>query len=192
MIAIIDYGAGNVKSVQNAVEKLGFKTILTANFDEIKNADKIIFPGVGEASTAMKYLQNRGLDQLIPTLKQPFFGICLGQQLMCDFSEEGNTKCLGIFETKVKKFPATDIVPHMGWNNLRKLKSSLLKGISEEDDFYFVHQYYCEINEYTTSECNYILPFSASLQKNNFYGTQFHPEKSGDAGSLILQNFLKL
>lgn len=192
MIAIIDYGAGNVKSVQNAVQKLGFESILTFDFDEIRNAKKIIFPGVGEASTAMEYLTIRGLNQLIPTLNQPFLGICLGQQLLCNFSEEGNTKCLGIFEAQVKKFPATDIVPHMGWNNLLKLQSSLLTGISEDDDFYFVHQYYCEISEYTTSECDYIVPFSATLQKDNFYGTQFHPEKSGDAGSKILQNFLKL
>lgn len=192
MIAIIDYGAGNVKSVENAVRKLGFETIITSDFEEIRNAEKVIFPGVGEASTAMEYLKQRNLDTLIPTLKQPFLGICLGQQLLCDFSEEGNTQCLGIFELKVKEFPATDIVPHMGWNNLQQIKRELLNGISTDDNFYFVHSYYCEVGENTTSECDYILPFSATLQKDNFYGTQFHPEKSGDVGSKILENFLKL
>ncbi|HPW88386.1 MAG TPA: imidazole glycerol phosphate synthase subunit HisH [Kaistella chaponensis] len=192
MIAIIDYVAGNVKSVANAVRRLGFETIITSDFEEIRNAEKVIFPGVGEASTAMKYLKQKNLEKLIPTLKQPFLGICLGQQLLCDFSEEGATKCLGIFDLKVKEFPSTDIVPHMGWNNLQKLQGPLFEGISEADNFYFVHSYYCEIGEFTTSECDYILPFSATLQKDNFYGTQFHPEKSGDVGSKILENFLKL
>ena len=192
MIAIIDYVAGNVKSVANAVRRLGFETNITSDFEEIRNAEKVIFPGVGEASTAMKYLKQKNLEKLIPTLKQPFLGICLGQQLLCDFSEEGATKCLGIFDLKVKEFPSTDIVPHMGWNNLQKLQGPLFEGISEADNFYFVHSYYCEVGEFTTSECDYILPFSATLQKDNFYGTQFHPEKSGDVGSKILENFLKL
>ena len=192
MIAIIDYVAGNVKSVENAVRRLGFETIITSGFEEIRNAEKVIFPGVGEASTAMKYLKQKNLEKLIPTLKQPFLGICLGQQLLCDFSEEGATKCLGIFDLKVKEFPSTDIVPHIGWNNLQKLQGPLFEGISEADNFYFVHSYYCEVGEFTTSECDYILPFSATLQKDNFYGTQFHPEKSGDVGSKILENFLKL
>ena len=192
MIAIIDYVAGNVKSVENAVRKLGFETIITSDFEEIRNAEKVIFPGVGEASTAMKYLKQKNLEKLIPTLKQPFLGICLGQQLLCDFSEEGAAKCLGIFDLKVKEFPSTDIVPHMGWNNLQKLQGPLFEGISEADNFYFVHSYYCEVGEFTTSECDYISPFSATLQKDNFYGTQFHPEKSGDVGSKILENFLKL
>lgn len=192
MIAIIDYVAGNVKSVENAVRKLGYETIITSNPEEIKNAEKVIFPGVGEASTAMNYLKSLKLEELIPTLKQPFLGICLGQQLLCDFSEEGNTKCLGIFNLKVKEFPAIDIVPHMGWNNLQKMSGKLFDGISVEDNFYFVHSYYCEVGGNTTSECDYILPFSATLQKDNFYGTQFHPEKSGDVGSKILENFLKL
>ena len=192
MIAIIDYVAGNVKSVENAVQKLGCENIITSDFEEIRNAEKVIFPGVGEASTAMKYLKQTNLEKLIPTLKQPFLGICLGQQLLCDFSEEGATKCLGIFDLKVKEFPSTDIVPHMGWNNLQKLQGPLFEGISEVDNFYFVHSYYCEIGEFTTSECDYILPFSATLHKDNFYGTQFHPEKSGDVGSKILENFLKL
>ena len=125
MIAIIDYGAGNVKSVENAVRKLGYETIITSDFQEIRSAEKVIFPGVGEASTAMKYLKERNLDTLIPALKRPFLGICLGQQLLCDFSEEGNTQCLGIFNLKVKEFPATDIVPHMGWNNLQQIKGDL-------------------------------------------------------------------
>ncbi len=192
MIAIIDYVAGNVKSVENAVRKLGYETLITSNPEEIKNAEKVIFPGVGEASTAMNYLKSLKLNELIPILKQPFLGICLGQQLLCDFSEEGNTKCLGVFDLKVKQFPSTDIVPHMGWNNLQKMSGLLFEGISEDDNFYFVHSYYCEIGENTTSECDYILPFSATLQKDNFYGTQFHPEKSGDVGSKILENFLKI
>ncbi|SFH78291.1 imidazole glycerol phosphate synthase subunit HisH [Halpernia frigidisoli] len=192
MIAIIDYGAGNIKSVQNAVEKLGFETILTSDFDEIRNAEKVIFPGVGEASTAMKFLKEKKLEQLIPTLKQPFLGICLGQQLLCQFSEEGETECLGIFDVNVKKFPTTQIVPHMGWNNLEKTDSKILKNVLNEDNFYFVHSYYCEIGKETSSVCDYILPFSATLEKNNFYGTQFHPEKSGDVGSKILENFLNL
>ena len=168
MIAIIDYVAGNVKSVENAVRKLGYETLITSDFEEIRNSENVIFPGVGEASTAMNYLKSLKLDELIPTLKQPFLGICLGQQLLCDFSEEGNIKCLGIFDVKVKQFPSTDIVPHMGWNNLQKMKSPLFNGISEDDNFYFVHSYYCEIGENTTSECDYILPFSATLQKDNF------------------------
>ncbi|WP_417429166.1 imidazole glycerol phosphate synthase subunit HisH [Halpernia sp.] len=192
MIAIIDYGAGNIKSVQNAVEKLGFETLLTSDFDEIINAEKVIFPGVGEASTAMNYLKEKKLEQLIPTLTLPFLGICLGQQLLCNYSEEGETECLGIFNISVKKFPNTEIVPHMGWNNLQNISSKILKNISEEDNFYFVHTYYCEMGNETSSVCDYILPFSATLEKNNFFGTQFHPEKSGDVGSKILENFLNL
>lgn len=192
MIAIIDYGAGNIKSVQNAVEKLGFTTVLTSDFDEIRNAEKVIFPGVGEASTAMKFLKEKKLEQLIPTLKQPFLGICLGQQLLCNYSEEGETECLGIFDVKVKKFPNTEIVPHMGWNNLQNINSKILENISTDDNFYFVHTYYCELGSETSSVCDYILQFSATLEKNNFFGTQFHPEKSGDLGSKILENFLKL
>ena len=192
MIAIIDYGAGNVRSVQNALKKLDFESVLTADFEVLKKADKIIFPGVGEASTAMKYLKTKGLDILIPTLTQPFLGICLGQQLLCKYSEEGETECLGIFNIEVKKFPTKEIVPHMGWNNLEQRSGKLMQNILAEDDFYFVHSYYCEIGSETASICDYILTFSASLEKNNFYGTQFHPEKSGDAGSKILENFLKL
>lgn len=192
MITIIDYNAGNVRSVQNALKRLGVKSIVTADFEQIKNADKVIFPGVGEASSAMINLEKSGLDQLIPTLKQPVLGICLGQQLMCRNLEEGNTKGLGIFDIDVKRFPAKLPVPHMGWNNLSQLKSSLFEGVDEQDDVYFVHSYYCEISEYTSAIGNYILPFSAGLQKDNFFALQFHPEKSGKAGAKILENFVKI
>lgn len=192
MIAILKYNAGNITSVQNAIERLGFECLITDDENELKSADKVIFPGVGEASSAMKYLKERKLDSLIINLKQPVLGICLGLQLMCDFSEEGNTDGMKIFNTKVKKYPAFDIVPHMGWNNLSNIKSNLLKGIQPLDDVYFVHSYYAEICENTTSVCHYILPFSASMQKDNFYATQFHPEKSADVGEQILLNFLNL
>ena len=192
MIAIIDYDAGNVKSVQNALKKLGFEAEITSHIETIKNADKVIFPGVGEASSAMKKLQERGLDAVIPNLKQPVLGICLGMQLMCNASEEGNTKALGIFDCEVKLFPNSDIVPHMGWNNVSEMKGKLLENISDTDNFYFVHSYYAEICENTSSVCDYITPFSATLEKDNFYAAQFHPEKSGDAGFKLLENFLNL
>ena len=192
MIAIIKYNAGNITSVKNAIERFGFECIVTDNEQQIRNADKVILPGVGEASSAMSYLKERGLDKLILALTQPMLGICLGQQLMCQFSEEGNTKCLGIFNAQAKKFPETDKVPHMGWNNLQKINSRLFDGINERDDLYFVHSYYCELTENTIAECNYILPFSAAMQKNNFYATQFHPEKSSSVGEQILKNFLAL
>lgn len=192
MIAIIDYDAGNVKSVQNALKKLGFEAEITSDIETIKNADKVIFPGVGEASSAMKKLQERGLDAVIPNLKQPVLGICLGMQLMCNASEEGNTKALGIFDCEVKLFPNSDIVPHMGWNNVSEMKGKLLENISDTDNFYFVHSYYAEICENTSSVCDYITPFSATLEKDNFYAAQFHPEKSGDAGFKLLENFLNL
>ena len=169
MIAIIKYNAGNVASVKNAVERLGFECIITDIETEIRNAEKVIFPGVGEASTAMKYLIENKLDTLIESLTQPVLGICLGQQLMCSFSEEGNTACLGIFDAKVKLFPPAEIVPHMGWNSLQVINSELFNGISATDDVYFVHSYYAEISEETSAVCNYILPFSAAMQKNNFY-----------------------
>ncbi len=192
MIAILKYNAGNITSVQNAIERLGFDCVITDDKDELISADKVIFPGVGEASSAMKYLKERKLDLLIKNLKQPVLGICLGLQLMCEFSEEGDTDGMRIFNTKVKKYPAFDIVPHMGWNNLSNIKSNLLNGIQPLDDVYFVHSYYAEICENTTSVCHYILPFSASMQKDNFYATQFHPEKSADVGEQILLNFLNL
>ena len=192
MIAIIDYDAGNVKSVQNALKKLGFDAEITSDIETIKNADKVIFPGVGEASSAMKKLKERGLDTIIPNLKQPVLGICLGMQLMCNASEEGKTKALGIFDCEVKLFPNSDIVPHMGWNNVSKMKGKLLENISEIDNFYFVHSYYAEIGENTSSVCDYIKNFSATLEKDNFFAAQFHPEKSGDAGFKLLENFLNL
>lgn len=192
MIAIIKYNAGNITSVKNSVQRLGFECIVTDNPDEIIKADKVIFPGVGEASSAMKYLKETNLDEVIKSLKQATLGICLGQQLLCSFSEEGNTECLGIFDVQVRKFPPLDLVPHMGWNSITSCQGELFKAIEEESNVYFVHSYYCELSEYTSSICNYILPFSASMQKNNFYTTQFHPEKSGDLGEKILLNFLKL
>ncbi|SMP27947.1 imidazole glycerol phosphate synthase subunit HisH [Chryseobacterium profundimaris] len=191
MIAIIKYNGGNVSSVQNSLNRLKVESVVTDDFDLIRKADKVIFPGVGEASSTMKLLKEKGLDQLIPTLKQPVLGVCLGMQLMCKNNEEGNTVGMGIFDINVKKFPATDIVPHMGWNTISDFKSGIFSGIEENSDVYFVHSFYCELSENTTSICDYILPFSASLQKDNFYAMQFHPEKSGDIGSRLLENFLK-
>ncbi len=192
MIAIIKYNAGNIRSVENAFMRLGCDCLVTDDKEMIASAEKVVFPGVGEASSAMEYLKKHGLDDLIKSLKQPTLGICLGQQLMCNYSEEGNTVCLGIFDAAVKKFPPDELVPHMGWNNLENLKSGLLKGISQEDNVYFVHSYYSELSEETIATCQYILPFSAAMQKNNFYATQFHPEKSAGVGEKILKNFLAL
>lgn len=155
-------------------------------------AEKVIFPGVGEASSAMKYLHERGLDEIIRSLRQPTLGICLGLQLMCRYSEEGNTKCLGIFDANVKLFPSTDIVPHIGWNNLYNVKSSLFDNLEVDDTVYFVHSYYAEICPQAIAGCDYILPFSAAMQQDNFFATQFHPEKSGTVGENILKNFLIL
>lgn len=191
-IAIIKYNAGNIMSVENAINRLGYNCIVSDDPEQIKIADKVIFPGVGEASSAMHYLKEKKLDQLIKSLKQPVLGVCLGQQLMCTYSEEGNTACMGVFETQVKKFPPKELVPHMGWNNLQNLKGDLFKGVSESDNVYFVHSYYAEVCENTTAICDYILPFSAAMQKNNFYATQFHPEKSADVGTIILKNFLEI
>jgi glutamine amidotransferase len=191
-IAIIKYNAGNIMSVENAINRLGYNCIVTDDPEQIKIADKVIFPGVGEASSAMKYLREKKLDQLIKSLKQPVLGICLGQQLMCTYSEEGNTACMGVFETLVKKFPPKELVPHMGWNNLQNLKGDLFNGVSESDNVYFVHSYFAEVCENTTAICDYILPFSAAMQKKNFYATQFHPEKSADVGTVILKNFLEI
>jgi glutamine amidotransferase len=192
MIAIVKYNAGNVQSVQNAVARLGYESIITDDPELLKAADKVIFPGVGEASTAMRYLKERDLDQLIPQLKNPVLGICLGMQLLCVHSEEGNSDCLGVFSNQVKRFPATDIVPQMGWNNFSALDSPLFNGVTIEDDVYFVHSYYADVNENTIAQSEYILPISAALQKDNFYATQFHPEKSASVGNTILKNFLEL
>ena len=152
----------------------------------------MIFPGVGEASSAMKYLTDKGLDKVLVAIEKPMLGICLGLQLMCKFSEEGNTNCLGIFDTDVKKFPNTGKVPHIGWNNFETTKSELFKNIEIDNDVYYVHSYYAEINDQTIASCNYILPFGTAMHKNNFYATQFHPEKSADIGEQILKNFLEL
>lgn len=192
MIAIIKYNAGNIKSVENAVVRLGYNCVVTDDPDEIFRADKVIFPGVGEASSAMAYLKRMGIDKMIISLINPVLGICLGQQLMCRYSEEGGTSCLGIFDAEVKVFPPTSIVPHIGWNNLMKVRGELLKGVGVNDDVYFIHGYYVENCAETTALCDYILPFSAAMQKDNFFATQFHPEKSGDVGEIVLSNFLKL
>ncbi len=192
MIAIIDYGAGNIRSVQNALHRLGVESIVTSDPEIIRSSEKVIFPGVGEARTAMAFLSEKALDVLIPTLTQPVLGICLGLQLLCTSSEEGNTACLGIFNTKVRRFHSDQIVPHMGWNNCDELQSELFNGIAIQDDFYFVHSYYAELCEETIAVGNYGFPFSAALKKNNFYATQFHPEKSAGVGERILQNFINL
>jgi imidazole glycerol-phosphate synthase subunit HisH len=192
MIAIIKYNAGNIRSVQNALLRLGLSSIITDDKSEILGADKVILPGVGEAGSAMRYLKEKELDRLIVSLKQPVLGICLGLQLMCSHSEEGDTDCLGIFDTEVRLFPQVDIVPHMGWNNFFALKGVLFNGVTREDDVYYVHSYYPEISACTTAVCDYILPFSAAMQKDNFYATQFHPEKSAGTGEKILRNFLEL
>ena len=191
-IVIINYGAGNIQSIMFAIERLGFKAVLSNNPEEIQQADKVIFPGVGEASSAMKKLRESGLDSLIPTLKQPVLGICLGMQLMCKSSEEGDTKGLGIFDVDVIKFTSKVKVPQMGWNQIYDLKSDLFKGISENEFMYLVHSFYAPNCVESIATTNYELEYASALQKNNFYGTQFHPEKSGAVGEKILENFLKI
>ncbi|CAM3051299.1 imidazole glycerol phosphate synthase subunit HisH [Flavobacterium frigoris] len=191
-IVIINYGAGNIQSIMFAIERLGFKAVLSNNPDEIKAADKVIFPGVGEASSAMKMLLASGLDSLIPTLTQPVLGICLGMQLMCNKSEEGNTNGLGIFNIDVIKFTSKVKVPQMGWNQIYNLKSALFDGIAENEYMYLVHSFYAPLCDEAIATTNYEVEYASALQKDNFYGTQFHPEKSGDVGEKILGNFLKL
>lgn len=191
-IALIDYGAGNVQSVKYAIKRLGFEPILTKDHDVIRDADKVIFPGVGAAKSAMEQLIDSGLDKLIPSLKQPVLGICVGMQLMCNYSEEGDVECLGIIDAEVKKFREGLKIPHMGWNNISDFKSKIFDGLSEGQQFYFVHSFYVPENKYSVALTNYGIRFSAAIQKDNFYAVQFHTEKSGDAGEQILKQFLEL
>lgn len=191
-IAIIDYGAGNIKSVQFALERLGYEGICTSDSAVIQSADKVIFPGVGEASNAMSALKKNKLDKLIPTLKQPTLGVCLGMQLMCDFSEENGTKCLGIFPERVEKFEGEMKIPHMGWNQIFEYKSLIFSGLPKKSDVYFVHSFYVPPSKFSACTAEYGSRFSAALQRDNFYGCQFHPEKSGSVGEQILKNFLNL
>jgi imidazole glycerol-phosphate synthase subunit HisH len=193
MIAIIKYNAGNVQSVQYALDRLGVTSVVTDNEETIRIADKVIFPGVGHAGAAMQNVREKGLDKLIPSLKQPVLGICVGMQLMCKYSEEGDTTCMGIFDTDIKLFRSTALkVPQMGWNMIYDFKSPLFKELSNEEYIYNVHSYYAALNEETVATCNYVQPYSAALHKNNFYAVQFHPEKSGNVGAQILKNFLTL
>ena len=205
-VVIIDYNAGNICSVENALKRLNVEPVITADKQLIRHADKVIFPGVGEAATTMSFLQERGLDVLIKSLTQPVLGICLGMQLMSRYSEEGATNCLGIFDTEVKRFESLrheDKVPHMGWDTIYNLQnnmkvvdggmkpgSCLFKGVADNSYVYFVHSYYVPVNDYTVATTDYIQPFSAAIQKDNFFATQFHPEKSGSIGEQILKNFL--
>lgn len=191
-IVIINYGAGNIQSIKFALKRLGVKAILTDNESEIRSADKVIFPGVGEASSAMKKLKASGLDKVIPTLKQPVLGICLGMQLLCNSSEEGNTEGLGIFDVDVVKFSGNVKVPQIGWNQISNLKSGLFHNIAENEFMYLVHSYYAPLCEEAIATSKYGIQYASALQKNNFYGVQFHPEKSSKAGELILKNFLEL
>ncbi len=191
-IVIIDYGAGNIQSIQFAFKRLGYKAILSNNPEVIKNADKVIFPGVGEASNAMKKLKESGLDELIPNLKQPVLGICLGMQLLCNHTQENNTVGLGVFNVDIKRFNNEKKVPQMGWNTIYNLKTDLFKGIKEHSYMYLVHSYYAESCDEAIAFTDYGITYSTALQKENFYGVQFHPEKSGDIGELILKNFIEL
>ena len=193
-VAVVDYNAGNTRSIYHALQRLGVDAEFTRDHAKIRSADKVIFPGVGEASTTMKFIRQFGLDDVIPNLTQPFFGICLGMQLMCRWSEENDTKCLGIFEADVKKFIPSqkEKVPHMGWNKIRNLSPPLFDADMEEQYVYFVHSYFVEITDHTASVAQHGQAFSAGIQKDNFYATQFHPEKSGDIGTRILRNFLEL
>jgi len=181
-----------------ALQRMGIEPVVTDDPELLHSADRVIFPGVGEASTAMRYLRDHGLDEVIRSLKQPFLGVCLGLQLMCAYSEENDTECLGIFSEQVRRFPPLDKVPHMGWNTIRNVRSSLFSGAVSEEDvgipsyFYFVHSYYVSPGDHTIAECDYIVPFSAALKKDNFFGVQFHPEKSGNIGEQVLRSFLRI
>lgn len=191
-VVIINYNAGNVQSVTYALQRLGVEPVLSDDPEVIRSADKVIFPGVGEASTAMRFLRERGLNEVIKSLKQPVFGVCLGLQLMCKHSEENDTDCLGIFDVEVKKFEPKLKVPQMGWNSLKKMNSPLFDGLQAESYVYYVHSYHAELSEWTVAETEYVNRFSAALQKDNYYALQAHPEKSGKIGEKILANFLQL
>ena len=194
-VAVVKYNAGNIRSVDYALKRLGVEAVITADKEELQSADKVIFPGVGEAETTMNHLKATGLDKLIKNLRQPVFGICLGMQLMCRYSEEGEVDCLNIFDVDVKRFVPQkheDKVPHMGWNTIGKTNSKLFEGFTEEEFVYFVHSFYVPVCDFTAATTDYIHPFSAALHKDNFYATQFHPEKSGKTGEKILTNFLNL
>ncbi|MEG0463294.1 imidazole glycerol phosphate synthase subunit HisH [Bacteroides sp.] len=194
-VAIIKYNAGNIHSVDCALRRLGVEAVITADKELLRTADKVIFPGVGEAETTMNHLKATGMDELIKSLRQPVLGICLGMQLMCRYSEEGEADCLGIFDVPVKRFVSQrqeDKVPHMGWNTIEQTNSELFKGFTHEEFVYFVHSFYVPVCEFTSAQTDYIQPFSAALHKDNFYATQFHPEKSGEAGERIIKNFLEL
>jgi glutamine amidotransferase len=191
-IVIIDYGAGNIKSIQFAFKRLGYEAILSNKIEEIKTADKVIFPGVGEASSAMRKLKESGLDIIIPELNQPVLGICLGMQLLCKSTEENNTKGLGVFNTQVKRFRNDVKVPQISWNTISSLNSMLFKNIKENEFMYLVHSYYAENCGDQIATTNYGLDYASALQKNNFYGVQFHPEKSGKTGEQVLKNFIEL
>lgn len=200
-LVIVKYNAGNIQSVLYALERIGVAAVVTDDHEQIKAAKKVIFPGVGEASSAMRYLKERGLDEVIKNLTQPVLGICLGMQLMCRYSEENDTDCLGIFEEEVKKFtPGNSVdsngqrlkIPQIGWNNIYNLQSVLFNGVPNESYCYFVHGYYAALGEHTIATTDYVLPYSSALHKGNFYGAQFHPEKSANVGERILRNFIEL
>lgn len=196
-LVIIKYNAGNIQSVLYALERIGVNALVTDDYEQIKSAGKVIFPGVGEASSAMRYLKEHKLDTVIKNLQQPVLGICLGMQLMCAYSEENDTTCLGIFDEQVKLFSPPSggggiKVPQIGWNNIFDLKTKLFNGLPENSYCYFVHGYYAALGEHTIATADYIQPYSAALHRNNFYGAQFHPEKSAKAGEQILKNFLSL
>ncbi|MFR9597142.1 MAG: imidazole glycerol phosphate synthase subunit HisH [Rikenellaceae bacterium] len=198
MVAIIDYNTGNLRSVMNALERAGVEYVVTADHEVLRKADKVLLPGVGEASSAMEKLRERGLDTFIPNLTQPVLGICIGMQLMCESSEEGDAKCMGIFPTQVVKLPKLDKdgellkVPHVGWDTIEELKTPLFEGVEPSSYIYYVHSFAAKICDATIATTDYGVKFSASLNKGNFYGVQFHPEKSGEVGEAIIANFLKM
>ncbi|MFR9620649.1 MAG: imidazole glycerol phosphate synthase subunit HisH [Rikenellaceae bacterium] len=196
MVAIIDYDTGNLRSVMNALERASVEYVVTSDHDVLRSADRVLLPGVGEASSAMEKLRERGLDRLIPTLRQPVLGICIGMQLMCESSEEGSAECLGIFSTKVRRLSEAEAahlkVPHVGWDTIEGLRSPLFEGVGESSHFYYVHSFAADVCDQTIATTDYGVVFSAALHRDNFYGTQFHPEKSGSVGEVVLANFLKI